>query len=347
MLLHIARTLQKSRCCRHITSSKQVLTKETDMSKRKAPDSNNPNADFCDFLTELANYEKNVNRQMHKYNVYRKAASVLSKHPTRITSGKEARKLDGIGDKIGKRLMIYTTGQLQKLVKIPAAARKLVVEEGIKSIEELKNHTDKLNHHQKIGLRHHADFETRIPRAEVTVIDQVLQKELKSLDDGYIGMICGSYRRGKESSGDVDMLLTHPTFTSQSGKKPTLLKAVVKQLEKTGFVTDTISFGDSKFMGVCKLPDAEDGTKYLYRRLDLRIIPHDQYFCGTLYFTGSDLFNKDMRGKALEEGFTLNEYTIRPMGSTGIPGEPLPVESEEDIFDYIGMKFKKPSERNM
>jgi hypothetical protein len=31
---------------------------------------------------------------------------------------------------------------------------------------------------------------------------------------------------------------------------------------------------------------------------------------------------------------------------TGIPGEPLPVSSEEDVFDYVGMKFKKPSERS-
>ena len=32
---------------------------------------------------------------------------------------------------------------------------------------------------------------------------------------------------------------------------------------------------------------------------------------------------------------------------TGVPGEALPVTSEEDVFDYIGMAYKKPSERNM
>ena len=49
-----------------------------------------------------------------------------------------------------------------------------------------------------------------------------------------------------------------------------------------------------------------------------RLIPHDQYFCALLYFTGSDQFNRDMRAHALEQGFTINEYTVRPMGSTGI-----------------------------
>ena len=29
----------------------------------------------------------------------------------------------------------------------------------------------------------------------------------------------------------------------------------------------------------------------------------------------------------------------------GVPGEPLPITSEEDIFDYLGMEFKKPSDR--
>ena len=49
-----------------------------------------------------------------------------------------------------------------------------------------------------------------------------------------------------------------------------------------------------------------------------RIIPHDQYYCALMYFTGSDVFNKNLRAHALEEGFTLNEYSLRPLGSTGI-----------------------------
>ena len=42
-----------------------------------------------------------------------------------------------------------------------------------------------------------------------------------------------------------------------------------------------------------------------------------QYFFGMLYFTGSDMFNKEMRTHSLEKGFTLNEYCIRPVGTTG------------------------------
>ncbi|XP_072164919.1 DNA polymerase beta-like [Diadema setosum] len=339
------------------------------MSKRKAPDSNNPNQNFVDFLVELANYEKNVNRAMHKHNAYRKAASVLAKYPTRIKSGDEAKKLDGIGEKIAKKIdEVIATGKLEKLEKIrkddkseainmltrvsgigPVAARKLVMEDGIMSIEDLRKNADKLNHHQQIGLRHFEDFERRIPRDEVTRMEVIIKQLIADEDEDYVATVCGSYRRGAASSGDMDILLTHPSFIAKDKKKPELLTAVVKKLVDSKIATESISQGDTKFMGVIRLPEkeAKEGEERHFRRLDIRLIPHDQYHCGTLYFTGSDMFNKNMRAKALEEGFTLNEYTIRPMGSTGIPGEPLPVTSEEDLFDYIGMKYKAPSERNM
>ena len=74
---------------------------------------------FVPFLTELANYERNVNRNIYKYNAYRNAASALAAHPTRIKSGEEAQKLKGIGDKIAKKIDEFLqTGKLQKLEKV-------------------------------------------------------------------------------------------------------------------------------------------------------------------------------------------------------------------------------------
>ncbi|XP_069125481.1 DNA polymerase beta-like [Argopecten irradians] len=362
------------------------------MSKRKAPTSDNVNSEFCDFLMELANYEKNVNRAMHKYNAYRKAAGVLAKHPTRITTGDEAKKLDGIGDKIGKKIDEFVkTGKLVKLEKIraddtsvaintltkvtgigPAAAQKLV-QEGIMSIEDLRKNTDKLNHHQQIGLKYYEDFEKRIPRHEVIQLRDVAVKEIKKLDSEYTCEVCGSFRRGASSSGDIDILMTHPSFTSESGKKDQNIldlcvfktakakkSAVTQVVEKLiiegrgclwnfifGKVGQAFSGRCYKFMGVCQLGDTDSQKDRAYQRIDIRLIPNDQYYCALLYFTGSDQFNKNMRAHALEQGFTLNEYCIRPVGSTGTPGEPLPVSSEEDIFDYLGMEFKKPDERNL
>ncbi|CAH3155604.1 unnamed protein product [Porites lobata] len=334
------------------------------MSKRKAQDQN-PNSDFCEFLSELAEYEKNVSRQIHKYNAYRKAASVLAKHPTRIKSGEEARKLPGIGDKIGKKIDEFIkTGKLEKLEKIrgdettkaiqqltrvsrigPAAARKFV-DEGITSLEGLKQVQDKLNHHQKIGFKYVEEFEKRIPREEMLKLREMIMEKIAEFDKEIIATVCGSFRRGATSSGDIDVLLTHPSFNSTDREfdKKALLHGVVDTLSKGSFVTDSLSLGDTKFMPFCILPKAKEK---IHRRIDIRLIPNDQYYCGILYFTGSDEFNRRMRQHALDNRFTINEYSIRPLGSTGVPGEPIPVSSEEEIFEIIGMEYKQPHERNL
>ncbi|KPP76015.1 DNA polymerase beta-like, partial [Scleropages formosus] len=290
---------------------------------------------------KLANYEKNVNRAIHKYNAYRKAASVIAKYPEKIKSGAEAKKLDGVGAKIAEKIDEYlATGKLRKLEKIRS-------DDTSSSISLLTRVT---------GIGYFEDFEKRIPRVEMEKMEALIHGELKLLDSEYIGTICGSYRRGAASSGDIDILLTHPSFTSQSEKQPRLLHAVVDHLESVGFITDTLSKGDTKFMGVCQLDRGEEEEEYPHRRIDisgihilifyLRLIPKDQYYCGVLYFTGSDIFNKNMRTHALEKGFTLNEYTIRPLGVTGVAGEPLLVDSEKDIFDYIQWKYREPKDRS-
>lgn len=70
-------------------------------------------------LTELADYEKNVSRNIYKYNAYRKAAAVLAEHPKKIESGDEAKKLKGVGEKIAKKIDEYVaTGKLQKLENV-------------------------------------------------------------------------------------------------------------------------------------------------------------------------------------------------------------------------------------
>ncbi|KAG5870115.1 hypothetical protein JTB14_025998 [Gonioctena quinquepunctata] len=333
------------------------------MSKRKSAScESNQNHNICEFLIELADYEKNVSRNIYKYNAYKKAASVIAEYPGHITSGEEAKKLKGVGEKIANKIDEFvSTGKLRKLENIhgdtknaaislltrvsgigPAKAHSLV-NDGINSLEDLEKHTDKLTHHQMIGLKYFWDFEKKIPREEITKVEGIIVKELKNLDPEYEVTICGSYRRGKLESGDIDTLITHPRLTSDKINKKTknnMLSDIVNMLEKSGLITDTLSLGETKFMGACRL---EAGCPT--RRLDIRLTPHDQYYCSILYFTGSDMFNKAMRTHALENGFTLNEYTLRPVGSTGVPGEPVEINSEEDIFDCIGFPYKKPEDR--
>ena len=332
---------------------------------RKAPKSEgNLNADICEALMELATWEKNVNRNQHKHNAYRKAAETLAALDHRVESGKEARKLPGVGEKIALKIdEILETGRLGKLATIrsddtaaavntltrvagigPAKARELV-EAGISTIEQLREHEDRLTRAQRIGLKYVEEFEQRIPRAEIQQIQARIRRTVKSLDGRYVLTVCGSYRRGAATSGDIDILLTHPDHEAEEeGRESSgggqLLRRVVTELRTAGIITDTLSLGDTKFMGVCQL-DGEATP----RRLDLRLVPPSQYHCGVLYFTGSDLFNKRMRAHALDQGFTLNEYSLRPLVE-GKPDVPLPVSSERDIFDYLDYPFKLPKDRN-
>ena len=305
--------------------------KEEDVDGKKSN-----NARISDFLFELANYEKNVTRNVHKASAYRKAAAVVAKHDEEITSGEQAKKLPGVGKKIAEKIEEFLkTGKLKKLEKIrtddtsvalnlltrvvgigPAKAKELV-DQGITNIEELRKNQDKLNHTQKVGLKHFEDFEERIPRQEMEKIEKIVNKEIRygeassllisfqrlqipfsklssnasgnayfiimflqlsplsrKLDKEFVSTIVGSYRRGLSSSGDVDFLITHPRYTSKDkGKKHSEhLKKVVDSLIKSGLITDTISLGETKFMGVCRLP----GEGKIYRRMDIRLLPVDQ-----------------------------------------------------------------------
>lgn len=53
------------------------------------------------------------------------------------------------------------------------------------------------------------EFKLRIPREEVAEIEAAVRRVAEALDPRLLLMTCGSYRRGKPSSGDVDILITH------------------------------------------------------------------------------------------------------------------------------------------
>lgn len=330
------------------------------MGKKKWSETSNPNRDISEFLNELADYEKNITRNIYKSNAYRKAAVTLEKLEKRVESAEDAKALPGIGAKISQKIGEFLqTGKVAKLEKIrgdestsaiqeltrvsgigPAHAKSLY-DRGIHSIDDLRKNQDGLTEHQKIGLRYLESFEKRIPREEVGLLEARVVDELNQFDTDYQAVACGSYRRGLPTSGDIDVLVCHNSYQSSAKKPPKLLARLVEHLRKVGLVTDVMSLGESKFAGVCRLDESHP-----HRRMDIRVLPQDQFFCGLLYFTGSDLFNQSMRAHALQQNMTLSEYALRPIGCTGVPGEPLPVESERDVFDWLGLPYWEPHKRN-
>lgn len=68
----------------------------------------------------------------------------------------------------------------------PAKAKELA-DLGVRTIEDLEHHKEKLTHQQLIGLQYFKDFETKIPRQEVEEIEKILRKQIAQLDDFYLG----------------------------------------------------------------------------------------------------------------------------------------------------------------
>ena len=81
---------------------------------------------------------------------------------------------------------------------------------GFKTIDELRNapNLDEiLNDKQKIGLQFYDDILARIPRCEIIIHEEIMKSLLKKVDPNAELTIAGSYRRGKEDSGDIDVSL--------------------------------------------------------------------------------------------------------------------------------------------
>ena len=86
----------------------------------------------------------------------------------------------------------------------PSLARTLVDDRGVRSIEDLRKPAIQamLSANSKIGLKLLSDLEQRIPRAEVVELEEVVRQAATPL--GLTVTICGSYRRGRPDSGDID-----------------------------------------------------------------------------------------------------------------------------------------------
>eukprot|EP01122_Echinamoeba_exundans_P010068 TRINITY_DN3670_c0_g1_i3.p1 TRINITY_DN3670_c0_g1~~TRINITY_DN3670_c0_g1_i3.p1 ORF type:complete len:424 (+),score=58.30 TRINITY_DN3670_c0_g1_i3:4-1275(+) len=323
----------------------------------------NFNEDLTKILAELGETERNKGL-LYKWRAYNQAVNSLKVHPKRIESGAEAKQLPGVGVKIAKKIQeILDTGQLKRLQadqadpllaalnkvsKVtgigPKMAQKLVYEEGIRTIEDLRAISHRLTHHQQLGLKYFDDFETRVPREEMDKWNEIIIASVKQVDPKLVGAICGSYRRGLPSSGDVDVLLTHPAYTMEEKEKGNtfkLMERLVKKLKADGFITDEMSCGAVKFMGVCRLP--EPGA--IARRLDLKLFPLESYAPGLLHFTGSGEYNRQLRGIAISKGFKLSEYGIYKVDESG--EHQIPVQTEDDIFNILGVPYRSPDQRSL
>lgn len=138
----------------------------------------------------------------------------------------------------------------------------------------------------------------------------------------------GSLRRGKETIGDLDLIVTPAGKSSQ--KK---VDAICEHILKFPPIEQVLAHGENKVS--FRLPNG--------MQVDVRVIAAESYGAALLYFTGSKEHNVALRGRANDMGYTLNEYALTTLkGGKFVAGK-----SEEEIYSKLKLPYIEPEMREM
>lgn len=306
---------------------------------------------------DIDNDSKNKKKHLFRLNAIQKALEVIKKFKKKITSSQQLKGYTGIGEGTLKRIdEILKTGILseirknqdeylnciEELEKIHGIgyvkAKELYEKYNICSIDELKAKADQLDLPDNIllGIKYHGIVTDAIPRKEITKAYGVLLNIALEIDPEIKITICGSYRREKSFSGDIDVIVVHPDVTKKNIGDSDIFTLLIQYLEKIKFIVDSLTSDNvkTKYMGYCKL------SNDIIARIDIRFVPYESYYPAVLYFTGSKDFNKKMRQHALSMDYKLSEY-----GLFDENGKEFEITSEKDIFDILGFEYVEPKER--
>jgi len=216
--------------------------------------------------------------------------------------------------------------ELKKIYGIGDKKIKELIDLGIKSITDLENNKHLLNKNQLIGLNYYKDLNKRIPLDEYLKHKKILEKDLIHLNHDFVG----SFRRGNDTMGDIDILIMKDTNFD--------LNTYISNLKKIGYIKEILAIGNVKFGGIVKLDDKSPA-----RKLDILVCPPNEYFYSILHFTGSAEFNVGLREYLKNKyGLSLSEHGFKDK-YIKIPD----MKSEKDIFDFFNLKYVEPPKRKL
>jgi DNA polymerase (family 10) len=240
---------------------------------------------------------------------FEKRDTLLAQFPPTLL---ELFKIQGLGPKgialVYQHYKVATIDELerickeQKLRELPRMGAKLE-EKVLKSIAQHRQRTGRflLNFGQKIAAE-------LIPYLS---------------EGGGIEKIAaaGSLRRGKDTIGDLDLLVTGPGAA-----------VALDRFVQHPKAHNVLGKGPNK-------ASIQYGLEGL--QVDLRALPHESYGAGLQYFTGSKEHNILVRGRALKLGLTLNEYGLFKLDDE----QRVAGETEEDVYAALGLQWIPPELR--
>ena len=302
---------------------------------------------------------------------YRNGAKKISElaEPLAAIVADESRSLtdlEGIGNDLSEKIeTLLATGTLPMLEELqaqipagvltlsrvpgvgPKKAAALHRELGISSLEELRAACDQ----QRIrglkgfgakteetilkGLAIAADAGVRMRWADAQVVVDALLDHMRGAAEIRQMEIAGSFRRGRETIGDLDLLVDASDVT-----------AVMDRFGQFVQVQETIARGDTK-MAVRLVSGLQ---------VDLRVVPEESFGAALQYFTGSKDHNVAVRGRAKQRGLKINEWGVFNVGESdaadgnaGVSGAAnekyLAGRTEEEVYAAIGLPWFPPESR--
>lgn len=294
-------------------------------------------------LEEIAD-RYTANDDIYRAKIYNNAALTLSK--VVVTSGAQAAQYKGIGKSVAVDIdQFLKNGKIERLEKLRITDSEQVFdqtlkqdvislfqsvygiglvkagkfyEKGYRTLDDLLNSSD-ITYAQRMGIIYKDQIDKRIPYKSMLKI----QKELADRLDPYglVWEITGSFRRHADTSGDIDLLIVSQNDLNIAG----VVEIILKDL-----LLVNLSLGKVKYMGIMK------GG----HRIDILLVDKREYPTALLYFTGSKEFNVSFRERAVQLGYTLNEHSLSKNGKR------VDLSSEKEIFDFLGIKYVAPKDRN-
>jgi DNA polymerase (family X) len=311
------------------------------------------NADIAALFNRMADLLEIEGANPFRVRAYRRAANTIEDLPesaaSMVARGEKLSDLPGIGDDLaGKIKEIVETGRLKSLEEVeartpstlaaltsiaglgPKRAHQLHAELGISSLDELAKAAEagKIRDLPRFSatleakildeIRQHRTREKRFKISTAEDFARGLATYLEAAPAIEQVAVAGSFRRRKETVGDLDVLVA-------CKKGPAAIDHFVSYDE----VAQVLSKGPTRSTVILKA-----GIQ-----VDLRVLPPESYGAALHYFTGSKNHNIAVRKLALAKGLKLNEYGVF-RGTKRIGGR-----TEDEVFQAAGLPFIEPELR--
>jgi DNA polymerase (family 10) len=310
------------------------------------------NAEIAKYLAEIADMMELTGENFFHVRAYRNAARAVLDYPGNFSklTFKQMEGVPGIGKGISAKVdTLIKTGALtlhqelrkkvppamMEVMRLPALGpkrvRQLHDELGIKSLDDLKSALESgalrtirgFGPKMEDSLRHALARRSQVATKRWLYADAALEVEqlLNHLRDCTAVAkieVVGSFRRRRESVGDIDLL----AISSDSAQ-------VMRRLVEYPRVAQTVGLGDTKSSVVL-----QDGLQ-----VDLRVVAEESYGAALVYFTGSKDHCVQIRRIAQRMELSLNEYGLF-RGK-----EPVAGRTEDEVYRALGLEWIAPELR--